>query len=326
MMKDYIKEIIKLFVNNDYSQQTRKQVQHWLSEDKHSEEKNAALKALWAESDKHTDYVGLQRSLQRMKKNIGATAEKPKSGAIIWKVAACLLLVISSASTYMAFSGRKASTDYVESYTGISELKELSLSDGTIVTMNSGSTLIYPETFNGKTRCVHLIGEARFKVAKNAKKPFIVKANDFQVTALGTEFNVEAYQNQKIVSTTLIEGCVRVEYNNLSSSVILSPNQQLAFNRTTRESALTTPCLEDVTAWERGEIVFSNERLEDIFIALEYKYPYTFICRKDALNNNTYSFRFGPDANLDQIMKIITKVAGDISYRIKEDHCYIESK
>ena len=70
-----------------------------------------------------------------------------------------------------------------------------------------------------------LIGEANFKVKPDKKHPFIVKSNDFQVTALGTEFNVSAYPENPVLAATLISGSVLVEYNNLKSQVILKPNE-----------------------------------------------------------------------------------------------------
>lgn len=65
--------------------------------------------------------------------------------------------------------------------------------------------------------------------------PFIVKGSDFQVTALGTEFNVNTYSENDEVYTTLVSGSVKVEYDNLISSVILKPNQQLSYNKLTKK-------------------------------------------------------------------------------------------
>ena len=87
--------------------------------------------------------------------------------------------------------------DLVECYIPTAEIRELTLPDGTYVMLNSKSILLYPEKFTGETRSVYLIGEANFKVKPDKKHPFIVKANDYQVTALGTEFNVNAYPENK---------------------------------------------------------------------------------------------------------------------------------
>lgn len=100
--------------------------------------------------------------------------------------------------------------------------EDIFLPDGSRVSMNSRSMLLYPEQFTGKYRSVFLIGEANFKVKANKNKPFIVKTNDFQITALGTEFNVSAYTEDNNVFTTLITGSVLVEFDDLGKRSCLS--------------------------------------------------------------------------------------------------------
>lgn len=121
--------------------------------------------------------------------------------------------------------------------------------------LNSKSILLYPEKFTGETRSVYLIGEANFKVKPDKKHPFIVKANDYQVTALGTEFNVNAYPENSELMATLLEGSVKVEFNNLLSNIILKPNEQLVYDKHTKAHNLRMPEIDDVTAWQRGELV-----------------------------------------------------------------------
>ena len=105
----------------------------------------------------------------------------------------------------------------IENYTPVADLHQVILPDGTEVILNSKTTLLYPEQFRGDTRSVYLIGEADFKVKPDKEHPFIVKSNGFQVTALGTEFNVEAYADDACLPATLLSGSVRVEFNNLQS-------------------------------------------------------------------------------------------------------------
>ena len=97
--------------------------------------------------------------------------------------------------------------------------------------MNSKSILLYPKQFTGENRNVFLLGEAYFKVKPDKKKPFIVKTDGFQVTALGTEFNVSAYAEDKDICATLITGSVLVEYDNLTRKTILKPNEQLIYDK-----------------------------------------------------------------------------------------------
>ena len=88
---------------------------------------------------------------------------------------------------------------------------QFTLSDGTAVTLNAGSKLKYDNRFGIKDRIVQLEGEGYFKVAKDTKRPFIVKTSHLNVMALGTAFNVKAYSDDKTIETTLVEGSVKIE-------------------------------------------------------------------------------------------------------------------
>lgn len=328
-MKNYIQQLIEQFGHNDYSPATQKKVQRWLADDEHAEEKREALNKLWEQAGEQEMPHGMQQSIRRMQQNLGMQPEadnKKRIQLFIWRAAAIFLLAVSSISIYLVLEKDRPQKDLLECYIPTAEIRELTLPDGTCVMLNSKSTLLYPEEFTGDTRSVYLVGEANFKVKPDKEHPFIVKANDFQVTALGTEFNVNAYPENNELIATLLEGSVKVDFNNLMSNVILKPNEQLAYDKKTKKGSLHLPEMEDVTAWQRGELVFSNMYLEDIFTNLERKFPYTLVYSPNSLKENTYSFRFQKEVTLEEVMRIITQVVGDIQYVIKGNKCYINKK
>lgn len=327
-MKNYIQQIVNLFGHHDYSLSTRRKVQQWLADEEHADEKNEALQLLWKQAGEQKAPRGMQQSLQRMQRTVGM--QMIGSDKIyqlrIWKTVAVLLLAVSTVSIFLMVEKERPQKDLIEYYIPTAEIRELTLPDGTRVMLNSKSTLLYPEQFTGATRSVYLIGEANFRVKPDQKHPFIVKANDFQITALGTEFNVNAYPENDELIATLLEGAVKVEFNNLMSQIILKPSEQLTYNKQTKTHCLQLPQIEDVTAWQRGELVFSNMYLEDIFTNLERKYPYAFVYSIHSLKNNTYSFRFQKQASLEEVMKIMAQVVGDFEYVIKGNKCYVTNK
>ncbi|MDY5352862.1 FecR family protein [Bacteroides pyogenes] len=330
-MKNYIQQIIELFGHNDYSLRTQKEIRKWLTNEKHTEAKNEALHMLWEEAGKRKTPHGMKQSIKRMQKNIGigranSNAFYKKYQLYIWRVAAIFLLGVSTVAIYLILEKDRLQKDLIEYYIPTAEIREFTLPDGTRVMLNSQSTLLYPEEFNGKTRSVYLIGEANFQIKPDKKHPFIVKANDVQITALGTEFNINAYPENNEVIATLLEGSVKIEFNNLMSNTILKPNEQLAYNKHSKKHSLKLAQIEDVTAWQRGELFFSNMHLEDIFTNLERKFPYTFVYSFHSLKNSTYSFRFRNKATLEEVMTIISQVVGDIKYTIKGNKCYITNK
>lgn len=204
-------------------------------------------------------------------------------------------------------------------------MQTITLPDGTVAMVNANSTLLYPETFSGSERCVFLSGEASFKVAHDAEHPFIVKSSDFQVTALGTEFNVTAYPEEEEITATLVSGRVKVEFDKLSRCENLEPGRQLVYNRSSRKASVVDADISDVTAWQRGEIVMRGLTPDEIFTLLGRRFPYTFVYSPHSLKSDRFTLTFDADASLPEVMGIISKVMGDIKYRIEADRCYITS-
>ena len=150
------------------------------------------------------------------------------------------------------------------------------LPDGTKVWLNAASSLRYPTVFKGSERKVTVTGEAYFEVAKNKAMPFRVSINDkMTVEVLGTHFNVNAYSDEPSISTTLIEGMVKVDMISSAdpdkSAVVLKPGQQASLwigpagsqKRMTDASPLDVRQvdIEQVIGWKNGAFVFVNADL-----------------------------------------------------------------
>ena len=328
-MKNYFKKIITLFTVNDYPESTQQDFYKWLVDEEHTVEKDEALQKLWDDAHKRGTAADMQESYELLKKNAGIPSV-PRKRTIrpihIWQAVAAVLFIVAASSVYLSTIGKDTEANLIQQYIPTAEIRTLTLPDGTQVQLNSQSTLLYPQNFTGKDRSVFLIGEANFKVKPDKRHPFIVKSNDFQVTALGTEFNVSAYPENPVLAATLISGSVLVEYNDLKSQVILKPNEQLAYNKDTRRHCLDNPDMKEVTAWQRGELVFREMSVKDIITVLERKYPYTFEYQLKNLKEDKYSFRFKDRAPLSEVMDIIVSVVGQMDYKIKGDHCYLISK
>lgn len=324
-MKNYIHDIISRYIKHDYPKEVDQDFRVWLTNEEHAEEKDQTLNELWENTESKTT-SGYQHSLERMHELTGiGTRRKIHSlhnRLVVWRIAAALLIAVSAASVYWALQNRPE-PDLLQAYIPTAEVRNITLPDGTLVMINSRSTLLYPQQFIGDTRCVYLVGEADFKVKKDAKRPFIVKSSDFQVTALGTEFNVTAYPEEEEVTATLISGSVLVEYNNQQEQKILKPNEQLAYNKHTCSGDVLRPNMDDVTAWQRGEIVFRSMTMEEIFTRLERKYPYTFVYSFRSLKKDRFNLSFEPNASIEEVMDIIARVTGTLDYQIVGDKCYL---
>jgi ferric-dicitrate binding protein FerR (iron transport regulator) len=147
------------------------------------------------------------------------------------------------------------------------------LPDGTNVWLNSGSSIRYPTAFTAKERRVMITGEAYFEVAASRSKPFIVQINEKnQVQVLGTKFNINAYADEAVARTTLLEGAVRVEVkhdgsrNNAAKSVVLQPGQQSRVKTGDASAGIQTVAVDvdKVMAWRRGFFNFEDAGMDEV--------------------------------------------------------------
>lgn len=141
------------------------------------------------------------------------------------------------------------------------------LSEGTRVWLNSGSRLIFPPVFKGKTREVFLEGEAFFDVAKNSGKPFYVKTDAFKIKVYGTKFDVQAYAQDPDNSVVLVEGKISMNINNSKKmpEVFLVPNQKASLTKSNGNFGINSvENTEIYTAWVDGYLTFTNEEVADV--------------------------------------------------------------
>lgn len=173
--------------------------------------------------------------------------------------------VIKQDSGLLAYQST-ASTDKIVQYNTLTTPRggqyRLVLPDGTRVWLNAASSLYYPTAFTGSEREVVLKGEAYFEVAKHQTQPFRLKVDDVSVVVLGTHFNVMAYQNEKVIQTTLVEGAVRLEKGHASS--IIRPGQEGSISREGDRFTVKPANVELATAWTRGLFHFENADIASI--------------------------------------------------------------
>jgi ferric-dicitrate binding protein FerR (iron transport regulator) len=139
---------------------------------------------------------------------------------------------------------------------------QLILPDGSKVWLNSASSLKFPTAFYGKERQVELTGEGYFEVAKNANTPFSVTVNQMKIDVLGTHFNIMAYNDEKTMNTTLLEGAVTVSDGEMEKKLI--PGQQAIVNEATRQMSVGQADILKAIAWKNGLFEFDNTDLSTI--------------------------------------------------------------
>lgn len=140
---------------------------------------------------------------------------------------------------------------------------KLTLADGTNVTLDASSSISFPVAFNGKQRLVTMTGQVYFEVAHDKNKPFIVNTSSQSIEVLGTHFNVNAYEDEQAVRTTLLTGSIRLKTE--GHLAILKPGEQALSLTATKKLQVGPADVEESMAWQQGYFRF---RQEDIYAVM----------------------------------------------------------
>ena len=200
---------------------------------------------------------------------------------------------------------------------------KVTLADGTIVWLNSCTRLRYPLDFKGDVREVFLEGEAYFEVAKDAKHPFVVRTADVDVRVLGTRFNLSAYEDDALVSTTLEEGSVEVS-TPLGKQVI-RPNEQLVFNVKEGKVDCRDVDASVYSAWKDRMFIFEDETLERIMKRLQMWYDVEVFFSSEEVKSCRFTGDLKRYDDFSRIVRMIEEVAG-VSIQINGNCIIIGTK
>jgi ferric-dicitrate binding protein FerR (iron transport regulator) len=191
----------------------------------------------------------------------------------------------------------------------------LQLADGSKVWLNAASSIRFPTGFAGKERRVEITGEVYFEVAPDATRPFTVvigsaSGNDGgEVQVLGTHFNINAYDDEATVRTTLAEGKVKV--SKAGSLALLQPLQQAVFEKEKAKLKVRQAELDKELAWKTGMFEFQDDDLPTIMRQLSRWYDVD-VSFAGPTTNKLYNGSIRRQATLSQVLQIL-KLAG-VSY------------
>lgn len=191
-----------------------------------------------------------------------------RAAAVLLIPVLALFLFTLSENKALTSQFGSAAVDSLEIISPIGSRTVVQLSDGSLVHLNYGSKIKYPQFFEGNTREVILEGEGFFEVAHNPEKPFIVKTGGINVKALGTAFNVMDYSENNEVQTTLVNGKVVLEQENAAGDVqiigSMVPGQHVAFNKLTGKISSSKENIEKYIAWKDGKLVFEDTPILEV--------------------------------------------------------------
>jgi ferric-dicitrate binding protein FerR (iron transport regulator) len=264
-------------------------------------------------------------STDKALQNVLGKISKEKQHRNIWsywqKIAAVLLIpiIIGSLILVTKLSQKiSGSVTLNEVFANYGTRTVLTLSDGSKVWLNSGSSLRYPDKFLTNNRMVFLTGEAYFEVHSDKSKPFLVQTSSVCVKATGTKFNVSAYKTNQLVSVALIEGKVSVnkaKQGNVGTFLSeMKPNEYLEFD--TLSGNVSNKLTNDVyqyVAWKDGKLIFRNEPLKEVVKKLSQLYNVDIELKGKELQEYSYRATF-KEESLNEILRLL-KLSSPINYK-----------
>lgn len=222
---------------------------------------------------------------------------------------------------YDTLSQKKEHVEYHTLSVGRGGEYRLTLSDGTIVWLNSESALRYPIHFTGSQREVELWGEAFFEVSHDERKPFKVKSGNFEVEVLGTSFDIMNYTDEQCAQVTLASGKLRV--NKGEHHAIIHPNQQVQLGDDRFEV-----CEVDAryhTSWIDNKFMFDNEALEVIVRKLARWYDMEFEFGDTTLMRTRFSGQLLKYKDITKAFELL-ELTTDVEFSINQKKILIMRK
>ena len=257
--------------------------------------------------------INLQNSEEKDNKTIYMqTISKwlSRAAAILFIPLLGIVFYLLSQNNFKAEKLTNVAVDSLEVISPVGSRTVVQLSDGTEVNLNYGSKIKYPRNFTGDIREVILAGEGYFNVSHNPDKPFIVKTESLNVTALGTQFNVQSYSEDNVISTTLVDGKVVIDKklpNNTFERIgKMVPGQHLKYNTKLGEiTSSTKGNINKYIAWTNGEMVFDNTPVTEVARELSRKFNVEIEVADD-IKELTYTVTFLDDP-LFMVLDLMTE-------------------
>lgn len=241
------------------------------------------------------------------------------------RYAAAILVIALTGACVWLLSGGKGIFDRTEYYyvKATNEHPRLvSLADGTRVWINVGSSLRYPDAFDGRIREVELQGEGYFEVAKDSAKPFIVQGEKVSVKVLGTMFNFKNDSERQLAEVSLIEGSVEVSDKKTSNHVLLVPGQRAKVDYNTGQVSVDNANTRLDVVWHNRLIPFENAGIRQIAKTLEQLYGVSIVVDASLDNGRTYSGQIRQKESIDTVLRLLKNTL-PISYVRKDNTIYL---
>jgi ferric-dicitrate binding protein FerR (iron transport regulator) len=325
---EQIDHLIIRYLTGEISPEERRSLLNWLEAGEENRDHFRSLKDAYDLGHLESDRKG-SRMKSQWKKFVKAIPEADTAGK--WKsssfsflryAAAFILGILSLHLIHHSagkLQGEMIADTRIES--GIGNKSKIMLPDGSVVWVNSCTSIVYGDMKKGDERTVYLQGEAYFDVKTDKRRPFLVRTDALTYRVTGTSFNVYSFEDEEETSVALLEGEVTVEYDD--DSYVLSPGERFIYNKVTTDFAIENANVDLLSSWRRGEFVFDNMTFDELVNRLERLYHVRFIFENESIRKESFGGTLRDYDSLETIMKVI-KTSIPIKYRIEKNRVFIQ--
>ena len=337
-MSDHFDRLFARFLSGEATSHEANELQFWLNADpKNREEFNRVALTYQLSKGKKTNhnnqraFDGIVRKIGRQKEIILETKNSQNKILRIGLSVAASLLIILSVGTFYLLNSTKLDhreinpNSWVLKSNPAGQKLKVFLPDGSIVWLNSESSLRYEKDFNDSIRFVEVQGEAYFEVKKDSLRPFVVKSKSVLTTALGTSFNVNCYGDREEVIVSLTSGRVLVQKDNSpqnNNSLIINPGEGVVYYPTKNEALYRiTIDIESVKNWKDGILELKEASLNETITKLSRWYGVELILRNKPTRKWDATGAYDNEY-LDNILNALSFSYG-FDYELKGKQVYI---
>lgn len=316
---DTVNELITRHLAGETTSAEEKELLSWLNANAENKRRYTELKKAFELAAQHLAFpvtsdlnIDVNREWDQFRQSIGErTVQRTLTPTRFWlKIAATILLLAATGAILYYFSAPATSP-----YRAASNMRTVTLPDGSRIELNRYSVLSLNDDFGKTTRTIKLEGEGFFRVEPDASKPFIILTDNARIQVVGTSFNVNAYDSLENIEVVVQTGIVSLASSSGDQQVKLIAGQKGVYSRAGKRIAATANNDVNFLSWSTQHIVFVAADLPSVIATLEkvYNADITIAANVSASCNVTVTF---DHQSLQSVLRVLESTLG-LKYTIK---------
>jgi len=261
---------------------------------------------------------GTNKAILTLSNNSIVILDDAHNGKVAQQGNAVVTKLANGQLVYQSMDERSGETVYNTLTTPRGGQFKLTLPDGSDVWLNAASSITYPTAFTGNERKVEITGEAYFEIAHDANKPFKVGLNGMEVKVLGTHFNINGYNDESNVKTTLLEGSISLSKGN--ATTMLRPGQQAQLAGNGKLNVIEQVDVEQVIAWKNGYFSFNRADLRSVMRQIARWYDVD-IKYEGKIPERQFGGKIDRNSKASEVLKVLEE--SKVHFRIEDKNIIV---